>query len=213
MNMKTNRKQIAIKLITILPAIFLGILFNYFVTANVFFSIIYGDGNMIKQLILLAGQASIFYIILQLIIFRGRVWTRTEKVVGLVGYFAVLIVGLLLRSGFQDLSASFQRWFDWRNFELNPISFVWDFMEDRGSIAIAVINLVLFIPLPILLYANGIKPRFLAALILFFAIELLQPALGQGFFSLGDILLYSVGFMIGMALLKLGLARGKSTAA
>ena len=85
-------------------------------------------------------------------------------------------------------------------------------MADRGSIVIAVINLVLFIPLPILLYANHIKPRFWAALIVFFVIELLQPALGQGFFSLGDILLYSVGFMIGMALLKWGIARRKSTA-
>ncbi len=211
--MTTIHKQIAIKLITILPSLVLGILFNYFITANVFFSICYGDGNMAKQLILLAGQASVFYIILQLVIFRGKGWTRAEKIIGLVGYCAVLLAGLLLRSGFYDLSSSFQRWFVWRNFELNPLSFVGDFFADRGSISIAVINLVLFIPLPILLYANGFKPRFWKALILFFAIELLQPALGQGVFSLGDILLYAVGFMIGMALLKLGLARGKSTAA
>jgi len=198
------------KLITILPALVLGILFNYFITANVFFSISYGSGNMIKQLILLAGQAAVLYIVLQLILFRGKGWTRAEKIIGLVGYFAVLLVGLLLRNGFFDLSSSFQHWFVWRNFELNPLSFVWDFMADRGSIAIAVINLLLFIPLPILLCANHIKPRFWAALIVFFVIELLQPALGQGFFSLGDILLYSVGFMIGMALLKWGIAKGKS---
>ena len=210
--MKAIQKQIVIKLITILPALVLGILFNYFITANVFFSISYGSGNMTKQLIMLAGQVAVFYIVLQLILFRGKGWTRAEKIIGLVGYCAVLLVGLLLRNGFYDLSSSFQRWFVWRNFELNPLSFVWDFFADRGSIAIAVINLALFIPLPILLYANQIKPRFWAALIVFFVIELLQPALGQGFFSLGDILLYSVGFMIGMALLKWGIARRKSTA-
>ena len=208
--MKAIQKQIVIKLITILPALVLGILFNYFITANVFFSISYGSGNMTKQLIMLAGQVAVFYIVLQLIIFRGKGWTRAEKVIGLVGYFAVLLVGLLFRYGFYDLSSSFQHWFVWRNFELNPLSFVWDFMADRGSIVIAVINLVLFIPLPILLYANHIKPRFWAALIVFFVIELLQPALGQGFFSLGDILLYSVGFMIGMALLNWGISRKKS---
>jgi|GEM_PF-3593142 len=210
--MKTIQKQIVIKLITILPALVLGILFNYFITANVFFSISYGSGNMTKQLILLAGQAAVFYIVLQLILFRGKGWTHAEKIIGLAGYCAVLLVGLLLRNGFYDLSSSFQRWFVWRNFELNPLSFVWDFFADRGSIAIAVINLVLFIPMPILLYANHIKPRFWTALILFFTIELLQPALSQGYISLGDILLYSVGFLNGMVLLNWGIARGKSTA-
>jgi hypothetical protein len=101
------------------------------------------------------------------------------------------LAGLLFRNCFRDPSSYFQDWFVQRNFEWNPLSFVWDFFADRTSIVIAVINLVLFVPLPILLYANHIKPRFWAALILFFAIELLQPALGQGFFSLGDILLYS----------------------
>jgi glycopeptide antibiotics resistance protein len=161
----------------------------------------------------LAGQAAMFYVALQLIIFRGKGWTRAEKIIGLVGYFVVLLAGLLFRNCFRDPSSYFQDWFVQRNFEWNPLSFVWDFFADRTSIVIAVINLVLFVPLPILLYANHIKPRFWAALILFFAIELLQPALGQGFFSLGDILLYSVGFLIGMALLKWGITRGKSTSA
>ncbi len=210
--MKTIHKQIAIKLITILPALFLGILFNTFILQDCFPNVFWA-ANLTKQLVLLAGQAAMFYVVLQLIIFRGKGWTRAEKIIGLVGYFVVLLAGLLFRNCFRDPSSYFQDWFVQRNFEWNPLSFVWDFFADRTSIVIAVINLVLFVPLPILLYANHIKPRFWAALILFFAIELLQPALGQGFFSLGDILLYSVGFLIGMALLKWGITRGKRTAA
>lgn len=210
--MKTIHKQIAIKLITILPALFLGILFNTFILQDCFPNVFWA-ANLTKQLVLLAGQAAMFYVALQLIIFRGKGWTRAEKIIGLVGYFVVLLAGLLFRNCFRDPSSYFQDWFVQRNFEWNPLSFVWDFFADRTSIVIAVINLVLFVPLPILLYANHIKPRFWAALILFFAIELLQPALGQGFFSLGDILLYSVGFLIGMALLKWGITRGKSTSA
>lgn len=205
--MQTIRKQTVIKLISILPAAVLGVLFNYIVITQYFYNIV--GTNRIKQLILLAGQAAVFYVILQLILFRGKGWTRAEKIIGLAGYFAVLLMGLLFRYGIQDLSTSFRYWFVWRNFEWNPFSFVWDFMVDRGSLVIAAINLVLFIPLPILLSANHIKPRFWAALILFFAIELLQPALAQGVFSLGDILLYSVGFLIGLALLRLIRSRAK----
>ena len=198
--MTITKKQILIKFITIIPAVILGILFNYFFTKNIARNLV--GSSPAQSIIILIGQILVFYLLLQLIIFRGKCWTRAEFVIAFIVYVAVLFVGLIFR---------FARRFDLNNFaygfrleqiELNPFSFISNFLVDRSSIIIALINFILFIPLPFLMYHNRIKPRFWVALILFFIIELLQPALSQGVFSLGDITLYSAGFLIGLVFLN-----------
>lgn len=198
--MKLTKKQIAIKLISLIPAMVLGVLFNYFVTSNFAMNLIGMFG--IQQIIVLIGQVLVFYIILQFILFRGKCWTRAEFLVALIIYFVVLLVGLVLRANRIALFDEFGAGHIWNFVELNPVSFIADFLADRGSIVIAYINLVLFIPLPILMSLNGMKPRFLIAILIFTGIESLQLVLSTGVFSLGDILLYSAGFFLGLLILK-----------
>ena len=198
--MAITKKQILIKLITILPAVVLGILFNYFFTSHIARNLVQ-SGN-VRSIIMLIGQTLVFYSLFQFIIFRGQFWTRAERVILFIGYIAVLLVGLVLRNALSIEQNHFAYWFSFNRMELNPFSFVSNFLVDRSSIIIALINFLIFIPLPFLMYFNRIKPRFWVALILFFCIELLQPTLSQGFFSLGDITLYSAGFIIGLVFLN-----------
>ena len=195
--MTITKKQILIKLITILPAAVLGILFNKVDIARN----LVGSGPA-RSIIMLIGQILVFYLLLQLIIFRGKCWTHAELVIVSIVYIAVLFVGLIFRRALNFDPNHFAYWFGLEQIELNPLSFISNFLVDRSSIIIALINFILFIPLPFLMYHNRIKPRFWVALILFFFIELLQPTLSQGFFSLGDITLYSAGFLIGLVFLN-----------
>lgn len=199
--MAITKKQILIKLITILPAAVLGILCNYFLTMNIALNL-FGAGP-VRSIIMLIGQILFFYSLLQLIIFRGKFWTRAELVFVFVVYMAVLFVGLVFRHALSFDSSHFAYWFGLNQVELNPFSFISNFLVDRSSIIITLINFMIFIPLPFLMFLNKIKPRFWVALILFFSLELLQPILSQGFFSLGDITLYSAGFLIGLVFLSI----------
>ena len=198
--MAITKKQILIKLITILPAVVLGIFFNYFFTMSIALNLVGSDPA--RSIIMLIGQILVFYSLIQLIIFRGQYWTRTELVIVFIVYIAVLSVGLVFRYALSIDRNHFSYWFRLDQIELNPFSFIANFLVDRSSIIIALINFLIFIPLPFLMYLNRIKPRFWVALILFFCIELLQPTLSQGFFSLGDITLYSAGFLIGLVFLN-----------
>ncbi|MHB1485879.1 MAG: VanZ family protein [Saccharofermentanales bacterium] len=198
--MAITKKQILVKIITILPASVLGILFNFIVTTNISRNLV--GAGLAQSIIMLIGQILVFYSLLQLIIFRGRFWSRAELVIVFIAYIAVLFVGLIFRFTRSFELNHFVYWFSLEQIELNPFSFISNFQDDHSSIIIAIINFILFIPLPALMYLNQIKPRFRVALILFFFIELLQPTLSQGFFSLGDITLYSAGFLIGMLFLK-----------
>lgn len=198
--MKLTKKQIAIKILSLIPAMVLGIFFNYFVTSNIAMNLI-GPGG-IQQIIFLIAQVLVFYIILQFILFRGKCWTRAEFLITLIIYFSVLLVGLIFRYELRAFNDDFRIRHIWNFVELNPFSFIADFFADRDSIVIAVINLALFIPLPVLMSKNGMKPRFRVALLIFLGIELLQLVLSMGFFSLGDIVLYSAGFFLGLLILK-----------
>ncbi len=198
--MKLTPKQLFIKLISLIPAMVLGIFFNNFLTST--YAINWVGPGFLRAIIILIGQVLVFYIILQLLFFRGKCWTRAELLIALIIYFAVLLVGLVFRYEIRAFPDDFEVRQILNHVELNPLSFIADFLADRDSIVIAVINLVLFIPLPVLMSRNGMKPRFRVALILFFGIELLQLLLSTGFFSLGDIVLYSAGFFLGLFFLK-----------
>jgi len=201
-----SKRQIIIKLGSVLPAAVLGILFNYYVTMDIAsFLVGYGEA---RSVIFLFAQVLTFYSILQFIIFRIKYWTRVEIVMLSLTYIAVIIVGLVFRSHEPVFSSeSLSWWFSMKRLELNPFSFVSDFLVDRHSIIVAMVNLALFIPLPFVMHLNRIKPRLWIALILFIVLELLQPALAQGFFSLGDITLYSIGYGVGFQLLNRCLQR------
>lgn len=194
------KKQIIIKLASVIPAVVLGIFFNYYVTMDIAsFLVGYGD---VRSVIFLFAQVLIFYSVIQFIIFQTKNWTRVEIVILSMTYMAVIIVGLVFRSHEPVMSSeSLSWWFNIQQLELNPFSFVSDFLVDRQSIIVTMVNLVLFIPLPFVLRLNRIKPRFWIAMLLFMLLELLQPALSQGFFSLGDITLYSIGYGVGVMLM------------
>ena len=201
-----SKRQIIIKLGSVLPAALLGILFNYYVTMDIA-SFLVGYGE-IRSVIFLFAQVLIFYSIIQFIFFRLKYWTHVEIVMLSLTYMAVIIVGLVFRSHETVISSeSLSWWFNIKRLELNPFSFVSDFLVDRHSIIVAMVNLALFIPLPFFMHLNRIKPRFWIALILFIVLEFLQPALAQGFFSLGDVTLYSIGYGVGFLLLNRYLQR------
>lgn len=190
-----------LKVISILPAIVLGMLLHYFVGRE--YGIYLLGASESNSFIMLFGQIVVFYFVLQLLIFRGKYWTRFEFILALVVYSIVLFAGLIFRGSFIIGGFSLVDQYIWNRVELNPFSFIQDFMVDRDSLKIAFINVMLFIPLPLLLFLNRMKPRYWAALTLFVLIELMQLVLGQGIFSLGDIILYFVGFLLGIALLKI----------
>ncbi len=190
-----------LKVISILPAIVLGMLLHYFVTLELGLNLF--GASRANSFIMLFGQIVVFYFVLQLIFFRGKYWTRFEFILALVVYSIVLFAGLIFRGSFIIGGFSLVDQYIWNRVELNPFSFIQDFMVDRDSLKIAFINVMLFIPLPLLLFLNRMKPRYWAALTLFVLIELMQLVLGQGIFSLGDIILYFVGFLLGIALLKI----------
>ena len=190
-----------LKVISILPAIVLGMLLHYFVARE--YGIYLLGASESNSFIMLFGQIVVFYFVLQLLIFRGKYWTRFEFILALVVYSIVLFAGLIFRGSFIIGGFSLVDQYIWNRVELNPFSFIQDFMVDRDSLKIAFINVMLFIPLPLLLFLNRMKPRYWAALTLFVLIELMQLVLGQGIFSLGDIILYFVGFLLGIAFLKI----------
>ncbi len=190
-----------LKVISILPAIVLGMLLHYFVTLELGLNLF--GASRANSFIMLFGQIVVFYFVLQLIFFRGKYWTRFEFILALVVYSIVIFAGLIFRGSIYIGGLSLMEQHLWNRVELNPFSFLQDFMVDRESLTIAFINLVLFLPLPLLLFLNRIKPRYWVALILFVSIELLQLFSRQGIFSVGDITLYLVGYFFGMALLKL----------
>ena len=197
-------KRQVIKIVSIPISILLGIFVNQFVTKSMrLISSSVGHG-VAPQLLFLLALIVMIYLLIQFIVFRTQYWTRIEIAIGSIAYFIMIMVGLVFRGIKYSLNVnSLSSLFSLYGMDFNPVSFISDFVADHSSVYIAIINLVLFLPLPFIMSINRVKPRFGYAIILFVGLELIQRLLQQGFFSLGDITLYSLGFVTGRYLLSL----------
>lgn len=197
-------KQHVIKIISVPISIVLGMFFNQVAIETYFFRARLGHSGLFQQLFILLAEIVFFYMLIQLIAFRTRYWLRIEIIIACLTYIGIIFVGLLVRGiGFSSNTEFFDGFYLLNQIDYNPFSFISDFIDDRSSIVVAVINLVLFLPLPFVLSFSRIKPRFGYAIVLFVSLETAQLLLQQGYFSISDIILYSLGFVAGKYLLKL----------
>ncbi|OQO71140.1 antibiotic resistance protein VanZ [Enterococcus villorum] len=80
-----------------------------------------------------------------------------------------------------------------RGFELNPLSFITDFID--GDAVIVLLNIVMFIPLGWLLSFN--KKNLGIVVLGIFLIEVAQYVFYLGIFDVGDIIANTAGFIVG----------------
>ncbi|OCN06153.1 hypothetical protein A4S06_00115 [Erysipelotrichaceae bacterium MTC7] len=123
-------------------------------------------------------------------------WSEKEKRMVCMGYF--IIVMLLLLGRTPVYSASFQL------SGLNPFSFIQDMQSGHMYLMqLVVLNVLLFIPAPLVLHVF-VKSKFcLFSLSVGFGIlmEVLQLVLHRGAFDLSDISLYVIGILCGLMVL------------
>lgn len=119
--------------------------------------------------------------------------TKIDRYLLLLLYILVLVLGLL-RPDQQDFGET--GLYVW-----NPFGFISDIKGDSASMAVMVINLIIFLPMYFLLTYTKIIKTFTLRLIVFevfaFLIEFLQAVFKVGAFDLADIFLYNVGFFVG----------------
>ena len=104
-------------------------------------------------------------------------------------YLIVLVIGLLFRNVYAQA------------IELNPFAFVYAFFDNPISIVVTLINIIGFIPAYPIIYCIKRNIKFykiiLAFGLAFLVIEFIQYIFAIGVFSLADIFLYFIGFMLG----------------
>ena len=156
---------------------------------------------LIMELLLLLGVPCfnvilgfIYFFITSLIIFfiLKRFLLKKNKYgpyIWFLLYLIVLAIGLLFRNVYVQA------------IELNPFAFIYAFFDDPLSIFTTLINVVGFIPAYPLLYCMKRNIRFSKTVIIFglisILIEFIQYIFARGVFSLSDVLLYLIGFMLG----------------
>jgi len=171
------------KVTSLVFSIILGFFFNFFIASE--WAVLLGiDTSIIAALLFWAVSAVIIYMLLQLVIFRKfnqiEIWCLS------VFYLLAVIAGLFLRSQ------------DQRIISLNPIGFIFDFMNYPPSLYVSMINLGLFIPLKPILYLNKWNPNIFLIITGLLSIEFLQYLTGRGIADAGDFVLYLAGYFIGM---------------
>lgn len=176
------------KVTSLVFSIILGFFFNSFIASE--WAVLLGiETSIIAALLFWAVSAVIIYMLIQLVIFRKfnqiEIWYLS------VFYLLAVIAGLFLRSS------------DRRIISLNPIGFIFDFIDYPPSLYVSMINLGLFIPLKPILYLNKWNPNIFLIITGLLSIEFLQYFTGRGIADAGDFVLYLAGYFIGMFFLYL----------
>lgn len=121
--------------------------------------------------------------------------TKVDRYLLLALYIFVLVLGLL-RPDQQHFSGT-------GGYAWNPFGFISDIKGDTASMAIMVINLIIFLPMYFVLAYIRVFNTFMLRLLTFelfaFLMEFLQALFKVGTFDLADIFLYNIGFFVGYA--------------
>lgn len=105
-----------------------------------------------------------------------------EVITGFYVLYFLLLIYLLL---FKNIGI--------RGYELNPLSFVADFID--GDAIVVLLNIIMFIPLGWLLSLN--KKKLGLVVLGIFLIEVSQYIFYLGIFDVGDIIANTAGFIVG----------------
>lgn len=124
--------------------------------------------------------------------FQG--WTRRDKVLITINYIITVLFIMFVRP---KLGGAY--------FQLNPFALFRElYYGNYYQWMIFFCNIVMFIPLPYILGHRILNKTalFLTCFMIGVFLELLQTITHRGIFDLGDILLYSIGIIIGMIIRK-----------
>lgn len=180
---------------------FAAVFVNYYIAAEVESRLnIYSTS---AQILLLIAQLAFIYVLSQRILFKKL--TRAEIVLLSAAYGISVISVLFLRFPAMNMLENFGIRSYFMNWPVcwNPFSFLFDAAADRFSIFVSLLNVLLFIPLKPILAATKLRPKWWMIIAGFASVELLQYVLHAGFFDLGDIVLYFIGYLAGAGILKI----------
>ena len=203
----TKTNIILIRVSSFLISCVVAVAVNYFITSNILSRLeIY---SVLSNILILLAQLLAIYVLTQLIIFKKL--TGTQKVLLTAAYAICVISALFLRHFFNVLELwnggnLFNRVFCW-----NPVSFIFDFFEYPFSLIINLLNVALFIPLAPIWALYKRSPKWWMVIISFAVIELLQVLLSCGYFDMGDIVLYSLGYICGAGIVRIYIDRVKKS--
>ncbi len=152
------------------------------------------------QLTVIVALSLLGYILVQGLIFRKL--NRLERILIIVAYGLIVVSGIFLRDGVPTFSTDFLVDF-WNRIGLNPLSFIRESQYDNRALLNNILNVLLFVPLTPFLAIAGVRARWWLVIPGFLALELLQYVMGAGAFDLGDIVLYTVGYLLGVAIWRL----------
>ena len=142
--------------------------------------------NIIQGLTYYLIISSIIFIMLKILILKKK---KYDLYLLFIFYLIVLVIGLLFINVYAQA------------IELNPFAFVYAFFDNPISIVVTLINIIGFIPAYPIIYCIKRNIKFykiiLAFGLAFLVIEFIQYIFAIGVFSLADIFLYFIGFMLG----------------
>ena len=190
------KKIILIKAISLLAACILAL--AVFVAVNRLIDQI-GINSVAGRLAMLLALALLIYTLALKLLFKQL--NKIEEALIAVAYALLIISGLFLRQSGYIFTIDFN--IGGYGFGLNPLSFIRESRYDSSLLLVNILNVLLFVPLKPILAINRIRAPWWLVIIGFFVLELLQYVLGAGFFDLGDIVLYTAGFLIGTGIWRL----------
>jgi len=191
------KKTVLIKVISALAACILAVAV-FMVSSRIIRTI--GIQSTAGGLAILLALALLIYTLTQWLLFKKL--SKAERIIIAAAYGLIIISGLFLRQTGSLFSFNiFER--SWYGFGLNPLSFIHESLYDSSMLIVSVLNVLLFIPLKPILAVNNIRVPWWLVIIGFIVLELLQFALSAGFFDLGDVVLYTFGYLIGAGIWRL----------
>lgn len=121
-------------------------------------------------------------------------WKRADKFIISILYAIAAFLGLFYR---RSMGAF--------NYDMNPVSFLFNILNDNRAIFLSFLNVLLFVPFSIVtsFYTSQMKNMYISFAIFAIGVEVIQLITFRGIFDLGDIVLYVIGFGIGLKVLKI----------
>lgn len=181
----SNKKEIGLNFLLMAFSIIGGYLFYFFISMEIIIRI-YHNLNNASGIFIYVCHIFIFFWILK-VMFKLKITKWEQKI-------AAILYGILMYLAFFDR-------FDLgiREFNINPL----DFLTSQ-SIMTVILNIVIFLPfftiLKWLFNNNTNKNNFLIWIFISIFIETLQYITMRGIFDIADIVLYLVGYLIGIKL-------------
>jgi len=172
---------------------------HYFITSNIMSRL--GISSGISNILILLAQLIVIYVLTQLLIFRKL--TGIQKILLTSAYSISVVSALFLRYSLYIIQFCFRGNLFARTFCWNPVSFIFDFFEYPFSLVTNLLNVALFIPLMPFLALYKRSPKWWVIIIGFVVIELLQVLLNCGLFDMGDIVLYTLGYLCGAGIVTM----------